>query len=135
MDVWGLALLTGGLGRTTFQNLGLCLISYSRLLTTLMPSRSGSTLPSRLSSQLTYTIHGIPKFFLLRRLEAGVFGKSLPQKNELVIYCPLSVEQRGLYDAIVKGSLRHLLLSLGGGENVKREEDASLCQRAPGVES
>ncbi|KAI5999067.1 SNF2 family N-terminal domain-containing protein, partial [Pisolithus albus] len=88
------------------------------------------TLPSRLSSQLIYTIHGILKLFLLRRLEAGAFGKSLPPKKELVIYCPLSVEQRGLYDAIVKGSLRHLLLSRGGGENVKREED-TVCVNAP----
>lgn len=81
------------------------------------------TLQSRLSSsqatQLISTIHGILKPFLLRRLKADVLGKSLPPKKEYVIYCPLSVEQRGLYDAIVEGSLRHLLLSRGGSENVK----------------
>ncbi|KAI6018219.1 hypothetical protein BKA83DRAFT_1740292 [Pisolithus microcarpus] len=129
--------------------------------TTLMPSRSGALRPSflpsynvrvsddervylycrfnlgtlqpRLSSQLISTIHGILKFFLLRRLKADVFDKSLPPKNEHVIYCPLSVEQWGLYDAIVEGSLRHLLLSCGGSENVKREEDTGRCQRASGV--
>ncbi|KAI6127160.1 SNF2 family DNA-dependent ATPase [Pisolithus sp. B1] len=79
------------------------------------------TLQSRLSpsqaTQLISTIHGILKPFLLRRLKADVLGKSLPPKKEYVIYCPLSVEQRGLYDAIVEGSLRHLLLSRGGGEH------------------
>ncbi|KAI6018221.1 SNF2 family DNA-dependent ATPase [Pisolithus microcarpus] len=84
------------------------------------------TLQSRLSSsqatQLISTIHGILKPFLLRRLKADVLGKSLPPKKEYVIYCPLSVEQRGLYDAIVEGSLRNLLLSRGGSENAKAKK-------------
>ncbi|KAI6021044.1 SNF2 family N-terminal domain-containing protein [Pisolithus marmoratus] len=75
------------------------------------------TLQSRMSpsqaTQLISTIHGILKPFLLRRLKVDVLGKSLPPKKEYVIYCPLSVEQRNLYDAIVEGSLRHLLLSRG----------------------
>ncbi|KAI6144467.1 P-loop containing nucleoside triphosphate hydrolase protein [Pisolithus tinctorius] len=83
------------------------------------------TLQSRFSpsqaTQLISTIHGILKPFLLRRLKVDVLGKSLPPKKEYVIYCPLSVEQRHLYDAIVEGSLRHLLLSRGG-ENADKKK-------------
>ncbi|KAL4065609.1 SNF2 family N-terminal domain-containing protein [Scleroderma yunnanense] len=76
------------------------------------------TLQSRLSSsqstQLIHTLHGILKPFLLRRLKADVLGHTLPPKKEYVIYAPLSVQQRELYDAIVQGSLKDLLLARGG---------------------
>ncbi|KAF8838231.1 hypothetical protein BDN67DRAFT_955400 [Paxillus ammoniavirescens] len=79
------------------------------------------TLQSRLSrvqsTQLISTLHGILKPFLLRRLKADVEGL-LPPKKEYVIYAPLSVKQRNLYDEIVEGRIRRFLMEKGGGEGV-----------------
>lgn len=76
------------------------------------------TLQSRLSpsqsTQLLHTIHGILKPFLLRRLKVDVLGQTLPPKKEYVIYAPLSVRQRKIYNAIVEGTIRGLLLARGG---------------------
>ncbi|KAG2070844.1 hypothetical protein BDR04DRAFT_1231463 [Suillus decipiens] len=73
------------------------------------------TMQSRLSegqsSQLIGTLHGILKPFLLRRLKADVEGL-LPPKKEYVLYAPLSVSQRNLYDNILDGSLRNFLLGV-----------------------
>ncbi|KAG2366139.1 SNF2 family N-terminal domain-containing protein [Suillus spraguei] len=73
------------------------------------------TIQSRLSegqsSQLIGTLHGILKPFLLRRLKADVEGL-LPPKKEYVLYAPLSVGQRDLYDNILDGSLRNFLLGV-----------------------
>jgi ATP-dependent DNA helicase len=73
------------------------------------------TMQSRLSegqsSQLIGTLHGILKPFLLRRLKADVEGL-LPPKKEYVLYAPLSVGQRDLYDNILNGSLRNFLLGV-----------------------
>ncbi|KAF9232388.1 SNF2 family N-terminal domain-containing protein [Melanogaster broomeanus] len=77
------------------------------------------TLQSRLSrtrsTQLISTLHGILKPFLLRRLKADVEGL-LPPKKEYVIYAPLSVKQRNLYDEIVEGRIRRFLIGMGCGE-------------------
>ncbi|KAG8215643.1 SNF2 family DNA-dependent ATPase [Butyriboletus roseoflavus] len=74
------------------------------------------TLQSRLSptqsTQLISTLHGILKPFLLRRLKADVEGL-LPPKKEYVIYAPLSVKQRNLYDEIVEGRIRRFLIGKG----------------------
>ena len=74
------------------------------------------TLQSRLSStqstHLVSTLHGILKPFLLRRLKADVEGL-LPPKKEYVIYAPLSVKQRNLYDEIVEGRIRRFLIGKG----------------------
>ncbi|KIK97821.1 hypothetical protein PAXRUDRAFT_824545 [Paxillus rubicundulus Ve08.2h10] len=79
------------------------------------------TLQSRLSrtqsTQLISTLHGILKPFLLRRLKADVEGL-LPPKKEYVIYAPLSVKQRNLYDEIVEGRIRRFLMEKGGGGGV-----------------
>lgn len=75
------------------------------------------TLQSRLSptqsTHLISTLHGILKPFLLRRLKADVEGL-LPPKKEYVIYAPLSVKQRDLYDEIVEGRIRRFLIAKGG---------------------
>ena len=74
------------------------------------------TLQSRLSptqsTHLVSTLHGILKPFLLRRLKADVEGL-LPPKKEYVIYAPLSVKQRDLYDEIVEGRIRRFLIGKG----------------------
>ncbi|KIJ19572.1 hypothetical protein PAXINDRAFT_108979 [Paxillus involutus ATCC 200175] len=79
------------------------------------------SLQSRLSrtqsTQLISTLHGILKPFLLRRLKADVEGL-LPPKKEYVIYAPLSVKQRNLYDEIVEGRIRRFLMEKGGGEGI-----------------
>ncbi|KAH7910079.1 SNF2 family N-terminal domain-containing protein [Hygrophoropsis aurantiaca] len=76
-----------------------------------------SRLSSEQSSQLIHTLHGILKPFLLRRLKADVEGL-LPPKKEYVLYAPLSVRQRDLYDKVVEGGLRSFLLG-------KKDEDAT----------
>ncbi|KAI9463179.1 SNF2 family N-terminal domain-containing protein [Boletus coccyginus] len=64
------------------------------------------------STHLISTLHGILKPFLLRRLKADVEGL-LPPKKEYVIYAPLSVKQRDLYDEIVQGRIRRFLIEKG----------------------
>ncbi|KAG1828022.1 SNF2 family DNA-dependent ATPase [Suillus variegatus] len=89
------------------------------------------TMQSRLSedqsSQLIGTLHGILKPFLLRRLKADVEGL-LPPKKEYVLYAPLSVGQRDLYDNILDGSLRDFLLGISkkaaSGEVFEMLEDS-----------
>ncbi|EPQ53069.1 hypothetical protein GLOTRDRAFT_117172 [Gloeophyllum trabeum ATCC 11539] len=56
-------------------------------------------------------LHGILKPFLLRRTKADVeVGLNLPPKKEYVIYVGLSKRQKELYDAIIDGGLRRLLV-------------------------
>ncbi|EIM84752.1 uncharacterized protein STEHIDRAFT_122727 [Stereum hirsutum FP-91666 SS1] len=68
-----------------------------------------STISTSQSTQLLSTLHNILKPFLLRRLKVDV-EKSLPPKKEYVLYAPLSERQREVYDAIVKGGLRGMLV-------------------------
>jgi ATP-dependent DNA helicase len=90
------------------------------------------TMQSRLSegqsSQLIGTLHGILKPFLLRRLKADVEGL-LPPKKEYVLYAPLSVGQRDLYDNILNGSLRNFLLGVSKETTV--EEVSEIDVDAP----
>ncbi|KAI0072353.1 hypothetical protein K474DRAFT_1667957 [Panus rudis PR-1116 ss-1] len=58
------------------------------------------------------TLHTILRPFLLRRLKVDV-ETNLPPKKEYVLYAPLSERQRELYDAILQGGLRALLLKDG----------------------
>lgn len=60
------------------------------------------------------------KPFLLRRLKADV-EFSLPPKKEYVLYAPLSERQRTVYDAILNGALRQLLIK-GKQETPSLEE-------------
>ncbi|KAH0835415.1 P-loop containing nucleoside triphosphate hydrolase protein [Lanmaoa asiatica] len=88
------------------------------------------TLQSRLSptqsTHLISTFHGILKPFLLRRLKADVEGL-LPPKKEYVIYAPLSVKQRDLYDQIVEGRIRRFLIEKGNeGPSVGKKEDVNV---------
>ncbi|KAG6331467.1 hypothetical protein ID866_7620 [Astraeus odoratus] len=88
------------------------------------------TLQSRLSSsqstQLIHTLHGILKPFLLRRLKVDVLGQTLPPKKEYVIYAPLSVRQREIYDAVVEGSLRSFLLARGGDTTTAKKAEINV---------
>ncbi|KAG1792327.1 SNF2 family N-terminal domain-containing protein [Suillus plorans] len=87
------------------------------------------TMQSRLSedqsSQLIGTLHGILKPFLLRRLKADVEGL-LPPKKEYVLYAPLSVGQRDLYDNILDGSLRDFLLGISKKAAVEKVGEIDL---------
>lgn len=98
------------------------------------------TLQSRLSptqsTHLISTLHGILKPFLLRRLKADVEGL-LPPKKEYVIYAPLSVKQRDLYDEIVEGRIRRFLIGKGSedpgvGEEVVVVVDVNAPRRLRG---
>ncbi|KAG2144397.1 SNF2 family N-terminal domain-containing protein [Suillus bovinus] len=96
------------------------------------------TMQSRLSadqsSQLIGTLHGILKPFLLRRLKADVEGL-LPPKKEYVLYAPLSIGQRNLYDNILDGSLRNFLLGISKEAAVEKvveiDLDAPMKLRKP----
>lgn len=58
---------------------------------------------------MIHSLHTILRPFLLRRVKADV-ETGLPPKKEYVLYAPISERQRELYDAIVQGGLRALLL-------------------------
>jgi len=94
----------------------LVLASICRVWTHVNVRFNLGTLQSRLSptqsTHLISTLHGILKPFLLRRLKADVEGL-LPPKKEYVIYAPLSVKQRDLYDEIVEGRIRRFLIEKG----------------------
>lgn len=81
-------------------------------------------LSSELSSQVIHSLHGILKPFLLRRLKVDV-ETSLPPKKEYVLYAPLTVRQREVYDRVVTGGLREYLMGKGGNkaaEKAKKSE-------------
>ncbi|PCH34843.1 hypothetical protein WOLCODRAFT_133630, partial [Wolfiporia cocos MD-104 SS10] len=65
------------------------------------------------SSKFIHSLHAILRPFLLRRLKADVEA-NLPPKKEYVLYAPLTERQRELYDAILKGGLRALLMKEAG---------------------
>ena len=74
------------------------------------------------STHLISTLREILKPFLLRRLKADVEGL-LPPKKEYVIYAPLSVKQRDLYDEIVEGRIRRFLIEKGIADSAAGRED------------
>lgn len=84
-----------------------------------------TSLSPKHASELIHSLHAILKPFLLRRLKADV-AKDLPPKKEYVIYAPLSVEQRDLYDSIVSGTLRAHLMKEGGAQAVGDESKPAL---------
>ena len=71
-------------------------------------------LTSPRTTKLISTLHSILRPFILRRLKSDV-ETSLPPKKEYILYAPLSAKQRELYDAILQGSLRAMLLKVKGG--------------------
>ncbi|GJE96048.1 SNF2 family DNA-dependent ATPase-like protein [Phanerochaete sordida] len=75
-----------------------------------MPETAAQTSPR--VSRLISSLHAILRPFLLRRLKADVLT-NMPPKKEYVLYAPLSLQQRALYDAILDGHLRALLMKEG----------------------
>ena len=87
------------------------------------------------ATRLINTLHAILRPFLLRRLKADV-ETGLPPKKEYVLYAPLSVRQREVYDAVLSGHLRALLLNEskgkggeGEGEGKEDEVEESAARR------
>ncbi|KDQ52516.1 hypothetical protein JAAARDRAFT_184081 [Jaapia argillacea MUCL 33604] len=84
--------------------------------------------PSTQTSTIISSLHAILKPFLLRRLKADV-ELGLPPKKEYVLYAPLSEQQREVYDGIVEGGLRGLLVkgvmnkAGGDGKEVQDKKD------------
>lgn len=89
-----------------------------------------SRLSSEQSSQLIGTLHGILKPFLLRRLKVDVEGL-LPPKKEYVLYAPLSMHQRDLYDNILNGSIRDYLLGISKEAGARIEKVTEIEVDAP----
>ncbi|KAI0919569.1 hypothetical protein AcW1_003212 [Taiwanofungus camphoratus] len=71
-----------------------------------------STLSPDRSSQLIHSLHSILRPFLLRRLKVDV-ETDLPPKKEYVLYAPLSERQREVYNAVIDGRIRELLVKQG----------------------
>lgn len=90
-----------------------------------LPTLSTS-LGSDRSTQVLNTLHSILKPFLLRRVKTDV-ERSLPPKKEYVLYAPLSEKQRELYDAVVRGGLRTLLI----GDEPDDKADAEATDAQP----
>ncbi|KZT01956.1 uncharacterized protein LAESUDRAFT_738942 [Laetiporus sulphureus 93-53] len=84
-----------------------------------------ATLSASRSSQLIHSLHALLRPFLLRRLKADVEA-NLPPKKEYVLYAPLSERQREVYDAIVKGGLRALLVKEASQRKERKGKVASL---------
>ena len=59
-------------------------------------------------SNLVTSLHAILKPFLLRRIKADV-EHSLPKKREYVLFAPLTIEQKELYQEILTGNSRAYL--------------------------
>ncbi|ORZ15715.1 SNF2 family N-terminal domain-domain-containing protein [Absidia repens] len=59
--------------------------------------------------QIITSLHTILKPFLLRRLKTDV-EHSLPKKKEYLLYAPLTMAQKNLYDAILNRDLRDYLI-------------------------
>ncbi|KAK4689103.1 ATP-dependent DNA helicase, partial [Tremellales sp. Uapishka_1] len=55
------------------------------------------------------SLHAILKPFLLRRLKVDV-EKDLPPKKEYLLYAPLTVQQKDIYQAIVSRQIRQFLI-------------------------
>jgi ATP-dependent DNA helicase len=73
------------------------------------------------------SLHAILKPFLLRRLKVDV-EKDLPPKKEYLLYAPLTVQQKDIYQAIVSGNIRNFLVdkkaAIGEDEPVAEPEQA-----------
>lgn len=76
-----------------------------------MPETANYTSSSPRIARLISTLHAVLRPFLLRRLKTDVI--KLPPKKEYVLFAPLSVQQREVYDAVVNGHLRALLMKEG----------------------
>lgn len=61
------------------------------------------------SSAIVEQLHSILKPFMLRRLKTDV-EKNLPPKKEYLLFAPLTVEQKTLYDATVNRELHSFLI-------------------------
>ncbi|KAH8105154.1 SNF2-family ATP dependent chromatin remodeling factor snf21 [Cristinia sonorae] len=100
-----------------------------------LPAMQASASSAR-SSRVISSLHTILRPFLLRRLKVDV-ETNLPPKKEYVLYAPLSQRQREVYDAIVQGGLRALLLRERGVKptveaeppEAKVDEDEELNRR------
>ncbi|CAO3630681.1 unnamed protein product [Cunninghamella echinulata] len=75
--------------------------------------------------QIITSLHTILKPFLLRRLKTDV-EHSLPKKKEYLLYAPLTISQKQLYDAIIKRDVRDYLIkkkTSKGDENKNIDTD------------
>ncbi|KAI0338740.1 hypothetical protein BDW22DRAFT_1362441 [Trametopsis cervina] len=77
------------------------------------------------TTKLISTLHTILRPFLLRRLKVDV-ETNLPPKKEYVLYAPLSPQQRTIYDAILSGHLRAILMRAGKTGPQKKPESTKV---------
>ncbi|KAH8927060.1 hypothetical protein BT69DRAFT_1214373 [Atractiella rhizophila] len=66
-------------------------------------------LNAKQSEAVVEQLHVILKPFLLRRVKAEV-ERDIPRKKEYLLSCPLTQQQKTLYDAVLKGQIRDVLL-------------------------
>lgn len=88
------------------------------------------TLTSPRVTKLISTLHSILRPFILRRLKSDV-ETNLPPKKEYILYAPLTAKQRELYDAILQGSLRAMLLKVKGGSDALDIKGKGILKNEP----
>ncbi|CAO3643500.1 unnamed protein product [Cunninghamella blakesleeana] len=76
------------------------------------------------------SLHTILKPFLLRRLKTDV-EHSLPKKKEYLLYAPLTLSQKQLYDAILKRDVRDYLIKKKANKDDENENiDAQVTSKS-----
>lgn len=99
-----------------------------------MPTSSfNSSSSSPRQTQLISTLHTILRPFLLRRLKVDV-ETDLPPKKEYVLYAPLTVKQREVYDAILNGHLRAILMKGQNPLDAKLKQESGKERKNAGGE-
>jgi ATP-dependent DNA helicase len=76
---------------------------------------------SNQKSSIVTSLHQILKPFLLRRVKTEV-TLDLPKKREYILYAPMTLKQRELYDAVLRNELPHVIAE-NLGWHIAKEND------------
>jgi ATP-dependent DNA helicase len=93
---------------------------------------NGSATDGLLNKQTVVTsLHAILKPFLLRRLKVDV-EKDLPPKKEYLLYAPLTLQQKDMYQAIVSRQIRQYLVDKKSGNEPEEPKVAEVEDEGDG---
>ncbi|CAG8529973.1 4347_t:CDS:10 [Diversispora eburnea] len=85
------------------------------------------------SNEVITNLHKILKPFLLRRLKSDV-EYDLPKKKEYLLYAPLTLQQKEIYDAILSRKIRPFLLAkkMNRDQDIESEDSDSTVETETG---